>query len=181
MEEHSNGANPSRRRLLKGAVGVGAGAAVWSSPSIHGFARTPAFAQGGSVICQNVNSFQWNPQGQKNNFGWNGQPCGGANDSPYTVDPTGGVSDCAGAWGDAQVKLVGDKVNDQVIITIEPGSLDPNCYIVEAQAIETSGTSCNTQTTGNTTTKTLMLDMSCITTGNLRIDIEIDCPGGLGC
>jgi hypothetical protein len=176
--QSSSGRSPSRRSVLKGAVGVGVGATVWSSPSIHGIARTPAFAAG-SVICQNINSFQWNTS--SNILGWNGQPCSGSNPDPYTVDPTGGASVCAGAWGDAQVKIDTDVAGDQVVITIENGSLDPNCYIVKAEAFETNGSSAGAVTPGNTTTKTVTLDMSGVTSANKRLDIEIDCASGLGC
>lgn len=169
----------SRRLLLKGAVGAGVGAAVWAEPSVRGFARTPAFAQSGSATCQAVNSFQWNTSA--NNFGWNGQPCAGSNADPYTVDPVGGSSVCAGAWGNASVTLDADPGADTVTVTVnDAASLGTGCYIVEILAIRTNGTVCES-ITGGPGVQVLTIDMSCVNSANKRLDIEIDCDSGLGC
>ena len=182
MDEATPTSGPSRRSILKGAVGVGVGVAAWSEPSVRGIARTPAFAQSGSPTCMPVNSFQWNTSSNPPGglFGWNGQPCSGSNNSPYTVDPVGGASVCAGAWGNASVTLTGNTVGDEICVQINDGASLEDCYIEEILAIRTNGTVCESST-GGVGTKSLCIDMSCINSANKRVDINVNCVGGLGC
>ena len=89
---------------------------------------------------------------------------------------------CAGAWGDASVTLTGNTVGDEVCVQINDAQANnsADCFIVSIKAIKTNGDLCELAT-GGVGTKSLCIDMSCVNSANKRLDIEIDCGGGLGC